>query len=517
MTAQLTPRLFKAASIISLAYIISRFMGYLRESMLAARFGASHTTDAYLVAQDLPTSLLAAVSMAIVMVFIPVYRQVAVQRGETDAWRLVNVVLNAAVVISVGVLAVSWLLAPTLVPKLVPGLPGDVQDLTIHLTRIMLPMMIFLSVTGVAMAVLNANRHFTAPALIGIVSNLAVIGVLLVVQGPAQIDWVAWAVVLGAAMGTLVQIPALWKSGFRYQPILDMADPVLAKIGRLVVPVMVSAGAAQMQGFVDRYMASGLAEGSISALNYAQRINTLPYGVVGVAVATVIYPSLAEYAAAGQVDDLRQTVTAGLRTLAWVLLPMAMGLYFFREPLIQLFFQRGAFDLRATEVTSQALRFLSIGILFFGWLDFLGRGFFALQDSLTPMWAGVGAVGLNVLFNLAFIRLLGLGGLALGTTLSTALAVGFLLWSLRRRVGPLGAGGLLRSVGISAVTAVAGGFVGRLVYGLVRSLLPGTSFWLLALALVTGLGVVVIVHVGLGLLAGEQEGRQVLARFRRRK
>lgn len=516
MTSHFSPRVFRAAGIISLAYVVSRVMGYLRESLLAARFGATHTTDAYLVAQDLPASLLAAVSISIVMVFIPVYRRAVIEHGENAAWRLVNVVLNATVLFSAGILAVGWALAPLFVPRLVPGLPADARELATHLTWIMLPMVIFLGMTGVATAVLNANRHFTVPALVGVVSNLSVIAALMVVSQPGQIAWVAWAVVFGAALGTAVQLPALHRAGFRYRAVLDLADPTLARIGQLVIPVMISAAAVQMQGFVDRYMASSLAEGSISALNYAQRINTLPYGVVGVAVATVIYPSLAEYAAAGKLDELRQTMTGGLRTLAWVLLPMATGLFFFREPMIQLFFQRGAFDLRATEVTAQALKFLSPGILFFGWLDVLSRGFFALQDSVTPMWAGLGAVALNVVLNIIFVRAFGLGGLALGTTLSTGLAVAYLLWQLRRRVGSLGMVGLLGSVAVSTVTSVAGGFAGRLVYAFVRAVLPGDTLLSLAVPLAAGLGSIVIVHAALGLLTGNREGLQLLSRMGRK-
>lgn len=510
-------RLFRAASIIALAYMFSRVMGYARESLLAARFGATHTTDAYLVAQELPNSLFQAVSMGLVMVFIPVYQQVLQRRGADVAGRIFRVVLNATLIGAVLLAALVWFMAPFLIPRLVPGLPDGALELAIRLTRIMLPMIVFLGITGVASAVLNAHRHFTAPALVALVSNLAVVGSLLLVTHPGQIDWVAHAVVAGAALGSVIQMPPLVRLGLRYRPVFDLTDPALAQMGRLAIPVIFTTGAAQLQTFVDRFMASGLAEGSISALSYAQRINTLPYGVVGVAVATVLYPGLAEHAASNRVDELRRIVTEGLRTLAYVLLPMAVGLLVFREPIIQLFFQRGAFDLRAADVTAQALLFLSPGILFFGWLDFLNRSFFALQDAVTPMWAGFVMVAGNVVLNLVFVRAFALGGLALGTSLSAAAAAGVLLWRLRQRVGPIGGAVLARSVTVSIGTSITGALVGHRFYGWLASLLPGNGLAEQTLRLAAGLGAIVAVHVGLGLVLGNRDGIELIARMRQRK
>lgn len=512
--------IFRAATLVSIALMASRVLGYVREALLASRFGATHTTDAYLTAQDIPTSLFAAISAALVMVFIPVYRNVVQKDGEEAGWRLVNTVMNATLLLAVVLMGVGWLVAPAVVPRLVPGLPQAALDLSVYLTRLMLPMMIFIALSGVASAVLNANQHFTAPALVGFMSNVAVVTGLLLVTSPTQINWVAWSVVAGSVLSAAIQVPGLPRLGYRYEWRLDWRDPGLHQILRLILPVILTTFAVQLQNFVDRFLASHLAEGSISALNYAVRVNSLPYGVIGAAITTVLYPNLAELVAAGQQDELKASVQRGLRTMAFVLLPMAIGLVVFRAPIVQLFFQRGAFDPRATEATAYALQFYAVGILFFGWLDFLNRCFFALQDTLTPMWAAIGMVVLNIGFNLALVGPLAHGGLALGTSLSTVVAVVVLLWRLQRRLGAIAGAGLLRAVGTSLGTAMVGALIGYITYGALGRVLPGTALLYLVVRLGAGLGLIVVVHVALALLLGNREvaetGAGLMRKFRRR-
>lgn len=507
MTAsQPVRRVFRAAGIITVALMLSRVLGYVREALLASRFGASHTTDAYLVAQDLPASLFAAISTALVMVFIPVYRSVVQERGEDAGWRFVNTVSNVVFVLALALVAIGWAAAPWLVPSLVPGLPEEALTLAVGLTRTMLPMMVFMAVSGVASALLNANHQFTLPALVGLSSNVVVIAALWMVGRPEQVYWVAWAVVAGAAAGALVQLPGIPSLGYRYHLRLDLRDPGFVQTLRLVGPVIITAITVQLQNFADRFLASGLAEGSISALNYAVRVNGLPYGVVGIAIATALYPSLAEDAAADRREKLANTVSRGLRTLAFVLLPMAAGLAVFAEPVVTAIFQRGAFDPAATAATAYALRFYALGILFFGWLDFLNRAFFALKDSLTPMWIGVAMVVMNIGLNVALVGPLAHGGLALGTSASTCIAVGVLLWRLTQKLPEFRLVEAIRPLVLSVGTAAAGALAGVLVYRTVAGWAPGLSLAHQAVRLTAGLGTIVVVHAGLGLAVGLQDG-----------
>lgn len=516
MTEPQSTSLFKAATFISVAYVLSRLLGYVREALLAARFGATHTTDAYLVAQEIPSFLFMAVGSALLMVFIPVYREVVIRRGEEAGWRLVNSMASATLLAALLITGLGWVLVPWLVPWLVPGLPETVQDLAVALTLVMLPMMAILGLSALASAVLNANRRFTLPALVSLVSNVLVIGALLVVSHSGQIYWVANAAVLGAVAGLVIQLPSLPRLGYRYRALLEWREPAIMQVGRLILPVAFTTGAIQLQNFTTRYMASHLAEGSISALNYAVRLNSLPYGVVGAAIATVLYPNLADQVATGRLDDLRRTIAGGLRLFGYILLPMAFGLFAFREPIVRMFFQRGAFNPQATTVTALALAYYAPGILFFGWLDFLSRCYFALQDPMTPMWTVFGMVAVTVGLNFVFIGPLAQGGLALATTLSTVVAVLYLLWRLQRRVGGLAVGELAWSTLFSAGTALVGTLGGVGLYNLAGAWLPGGRTLAEAARLGIGLGTVMVVHIGVGIALGFRDGTALAAMVGRR-
>lgn len=505
MTSSHAGSIVKAAGLVSVALALSRVLGYAREALLAARFGATYTTDAYVVAHDIPTTLFASISAALVMVFIPVYRNVLEQDGEQAGWRLVNTVLNASVLLAVVLMALGFVVAPMAVPLLVPGLPEQALNLATALTRTMLPMVLFVAIAGVGAAVLNANRRFTVPSLVGFVNNVAVVAALLLVTGATQIFWVAGAVVLGALLSAAIQLPLLPGLGFRYQLVIDWRNPWLRRILHLIVPVLITTIAVQLQNFVDRYLASRLAEGSISALNYAVRLNSLPYGVIGVAITTVLYPNLAELAARGERAEMRRTMARGLRTLAFVLVPMALAVIVFCQPLVQIVFQRGAFDPDATTATATALRFYAAGILFFGWIDFLNRCLFALQDTVTPMWVAVGMVGLNIGFSLLLVGPLAHGGLALGTSLSAAVGTGLLLLHLRRKLGRMEGSTLVRDLAMTVGTAIAGVAVGYVTSGAVARMVTGSGLVAQALRLGSGLAMVVLVHVTLAILLGNRE------------
>lgn len=498
-------RFFAAAGLVAALSILSRLLGYVREALLASRFGASAVTDAFLVAQEIPASIYFVISASLVLAFIPVYRSQVQKRGEAEAWRLFNAVLNVTGVISVLLLVVGWVLAPLYMPLLVPGFPEEAVALVVKLTRTMLPLLLIMGMNGLAGAVLNARERFGAPALVGFLSNLIVVAALFLVTEPSQIIWVAVAVVLGGLLGMLVQVALLPGLGYRYQARIDWQDPMLGLVGRLIVPVVIATSVSQIQTFATRLVASNLAEGTISALNYANRIAALPYGVIGVAVTTVIFPILAEQGAGGRLDELRETIARGMRILAFLLIPMAVGTFLFGEPLIQLVFERGAFTAEDTRVTGLALQYYCLGILFMGWVDLFNRTLYAVQDSTGPMIAAIVTVGLNVVGNWLLVGPLGHGGLALSASLSYAVGVLLLLWRVRQRLGALPHWEVLRSLIGSLAGSLLGGVAGWGLLALGTALL-GHGRLVQGGLVLGGLLLVVLCHVGLALGLRTTEG-----------
>ncbi len=497
-----------AVSLVALAAVLSRLLGYVREMLLAAKFGATGVTDAYLVAQEIPGAIYFVVSSSLVLAFIPVYREVVERWGEEAAWRLVNTVLNVATLAFAALWLVGELAAPALIPLLAPGFSAESERLAVSLTRVMLPILLLVSLSGLSAGVLNAHRRFAAPAFFGLASNLVVVVTLLWVQEAGQISWVAYSLVGGWALGALIQLVDLLRTGYRYRPVMDLAEPALGRVWRMLLPVLVATSVTQVQTFAARVVASHLAEGTISFLNYAVRISQLPFNVIGLALTTVIYPTLAEQSASGGQDELKETLRDGLRRLAFLLVPMAVGTALFAVPIVRVVFERGAFTPDDTRMTAAALQFYAIGILFTGWVDMLNRTFYAVQDSLTPMWTALVMIAFNIVLNVALVGPLGHAGLALSASLAPFLGSLVLLARLRMRLGRLGGREIAGSLLTYLATSGAGALLGWLVWqGGVRFLGNGTLAQLILLIL--ALGAIVVVHVAAALLLRTPDGAEL--------
>lgn len=508
MPANQRKSLVGAASLVALALVLSRILGYGREVLLAAKFGASNITDAYLVAQEIPGAIYHTVSISMVLAFIPVYREVVQKRGAEAAWRLVNSVLNVTVLLFAGLWLVGELAAPLYIPLLAPGFTKQALALTISLTRAMLPLLIIVAVTGLTAAVLNANRRFGPPAFFGLASNLVVVGTLVIASRPEHIYWVAYAVVAGGLLGALIQVLSMPRVGYRYQLAFDVRDPALRRVWTLLVPVMVATSVIQVQTFAARFVASHLEEGTISFLNYASRVSALPFTVIGLAVTTVIFPTLAEHGAAGRITDLRETLKSGMRTLAFLLTPMAVGVLVFADPITRLMFERGAFTADDTRMTAYALQFFSLGILFVGWVDMLNRAFYALQDSITPMLMATVMIGLNIALNFLLVDVMGHGGLALSASVAPLVGCLLLLWRLRPRIGAVGFWEMARALLSYVVTSLLGAGTGWWVLRLGTAAL-GESLFIQALLLAVALSLVLVVHVGAAILFKTPDGDEI--------
>ncbi|WP_259500540.1 murein biosynthesis integral membrane protein MurJ [Desulfofundulus thermocisternus] len=442
------------------ATILSKIMGFGREAVLAAVFGASAATDAYLVAMIIPVLLFGLVGTTITTVGIPFFSEYlhrAEKRSELPEliWTCFHAVTGILLVVALlGIPAAPWL-----VGILAPGFGPEQAELTTRLVRVLLPMVVIMGMVGWAQGVLNAHQHFAAPAFMGIPYNIIMITGILLAGAYGGIAGVAWATVLATASQFFIQLPALYRRGITYRPVFNHRHPALKKMLWLAGPVLIGVGANQLNVIVDRMLASGLAEGSISALNYAQRVLNLPQGLFAVPLITVLYPALTERRALEDAAGFRAGLVRGLRVLAFVLVPLTVGMMVLREDLVRFIFQRGAFDSRDAAMTAVALFFYTPGLLFLMWREFLNRAFYALQDTWTPMTTGLAAVAVNIALNLILVRYLGLAGLALATSAAAGVGCLLLFWLLRRRLGHIGGRVLVGQVGRVLVSSLLMGLL----------------------------------------------------------
>jgi len=446
-----------AAIIVAVGFLGSRLLGVVRTMAIADAFGTTPDLDAYWVAFRLPDlifQVLAGAAMG--SAFIPTFARYVAQKDKEEAWRLASSVLNLVAVLT-GVLAVAAvILAPWLVPLMAPGLEEGLQDKAVELTRIMLVSPVLFAISGMFTGILNARQHFFLAALAPMFYNLSIIFGAVFLSGPWGVQGLAAGVVLGSGLHLLVQVPGLLGVGMRYHLEAHWRHPGVREVGRLMLPRMAGLAAAQVNFVVAIFFASRLEEGSISALNYAWMLAIMPLALFGVAIATAVFPTMAQQVATDSLDRMQRTLYASLRYILFLIIPASVGLILLRDPLVSLLLERGEFDPRSASITSSALLFYSFGLFAHSGVEILSRGFYALRDTRTPVALAVLSMVLNLLFSIALVGPMEHDGLALAMSLATIVEASLLFIVLRGRLAGPGAGlasFLLRTIVATALMA----------------------------------------------------------------
>ncbi|OPY56453.1 MAG: putative peptidoglycan biosynthesis protein MurJ [Pelotomaculum sp. PtaU1.Bin035] len=432
-----TGTIARVAIVLVLFNVASKLTALVREVVIARQFGATSAMDAYLVAFSFPSVLFYLFTGALATVVVPVYSEYAARGRDREARDLFGTFFNLLLLLLVLATIAGLILAPWLVKLLAPGFQGDTVSLAVKLTRWMFPLLIFSGLSALFSGLLNARNIFAVTALNGPLSNLAVIIAVLALGNLWGVYGMALGVLAGGAAGAVVQLPALRRTGFHFRPGVALNHPDLKKIFKLVLPITLGMSISETYILIDRFLASGLAEGSISALNYANRLIQLPLGLFVTAVGTAVFPSLTRRAAENDLRGLGEGVRRSLRLVILTCAPAAVVLLVLREPLVTLFFQRGAFDARAADMTAVALFFYSFGLIGQAGEFILARGFFSLQDTRTPMILSAVAVAVNLALSLALIGPLRHGGLALANSVAALANMVMLAIYLNRRVACL--------------------------------------------------------------------------------
>jgi putative peptidoglycan lipid II flippase len=443
----MSSRLARSAGVISAATMASRLLGVGRELVLAALFGAGDAMDAFFVAFRIPNlvrDLFAEGAMS--AAFVPTFTRYLTTSGKPSAWRLGRLVLTALVLVT-GALVVAGIVFADPLVRVIAGDYATVPaklELTILLTRIMLPFLTMVAIAVAMMGMLNALRHFFVPALSPAMFNVATIACAFLVV--PIMPMVGWPPIAGIAIGTLVgglgqiliQWPVLRREGFRFRPVVDLEDPGLREVLLLMGPGTVGLAAVQINIFVNTVLATGEGTGAVSWLSYAFRLMYLPIGLFGVSIATAALPEISRHAAVHDTDGLKRTLSSGLRMMLMLNVPATVGLVALAVPVVSLIFERGRFALdQSTGPTAAALMCYAPGLVGYSVVKIASPTFYALRDSRTPVLVSVGSVLVNLFLNLAFVRVLGYRGLALGTALAALFNASVLLALLRRRLGGL--------------------------------------------------------------------------------
>jgi putative peptidoglycan lipid II flippase len=458
-------QLARAATLVMAAFVLSRLLGLGREIFIGSQFGTSRELDAYLAAFRIPDLIFQLIAGgALGSAFIPTFTGYLVEERSSEAWSLASSIVNLVLIILTLCAVLAALLSPWLVGHVVaPGFTPEQQQLTVRLMRVMLLSTIVFGVSGVAMSILNSYRHFLLPALAPAVYNLCIIGGAAFLAPSLGVFGLALGVVAGSLMHLGIQIPQLLRKGLCYRPVIDVSQPGVREVGRLMLPRVLGLAAVQINFLVNTFLASGLAGGSLAALNYAWMLMLLPQGVFAMGIATAAFPTFSDLAARGKRRELKETLSATLRLILYLAVPSTVALILLREPLINLLLQRGRFDPSSTATVAWALQFYALGLVAHSALEIVTRAFYSLHDTRTPVVVGVAAMGVNIILSLLLLAPLLHGGLALANSLATVGETAVLLIIIRRRLGGLQGRGLLWSATKTLVASLVMA-AGLLVY-----------------------------------------------------
>jgi putative peptidoglycan lipid II flippase len=471
-------RIARASLIIAFFFGVDKILGLLRQVLFNRQFGPVER-DIFFVSNNIPDLLSALISGgALGIALIPVLTEHLEEKGRQGAWALFSRILNLAFLVTAAISLVIILLAEPLIEHLIaPGF-ADPQKwaLTASLMRLDLLAILIFSISGLVMAGLQANQHFTAPAMAPAMYNIGQIVGIVLLSRWYGIYGMVFGVILGALLHLGIQVPALLRYGFRWRPLIGLSDPGVRQVLTLMGPRVISMLCLHFYFLARDRFASFYQEGGVSALNNGWFIMQLPETLIGTAIAIALLPSLAEYVTRGEEQAFRQTINRALRAMLALTLPSAAILAAGMRPLIDLVFN---FDPQETEMTVWATRAFLLGLVGHCWLEVGVRSWYARQNARIPLLGAVFLISLYLPLATLLPRAFGHTGLALADTLAfTSQALLLLILLNRRHAGLLQVQGTLLRAALGALVG------GALTYAAL--LLPLPTLPLAALAMAAG-------------------------------
>jgi putative peptidoglycan lipid II flippase len=500
-TTSPTPSIARAAGTVMLAYLFGQLIGLAAKIIIGAAFDAGAELDAFYAANR-PSETLVTILAGGILVssFIPVFVKFLVGEDRPSAWKLASATFNLILLIAAALALVTGGLAEPIVRYILGrDFPPAEQALTVELLRIQLPSVVFFSLSGISVGILNSHQKFLIPALAPAMYQLGQILGAVLLAPSIGIHGLAWGVVVGSALALLIQTPSLLRLGGRYSLTLGLRNPAVGEVFLLMAPRMFGAAAVQAMLWVNTLLASRY-DGAVYALTLGFMMMYMAQAAIAQSAATAVMPTFSVQYAQGKLDELRRMLASVIRAEILLSLPASAGLIVLSIPIIGFLYQRNAFTAETTRMVAWALVWYSAGLLFHAVLEVLVRAFYAMHDTKTPVLVGAAAmtvsIFLSLLFSTLFERLgwMPHGGLALAVSVATALEATTLFLLIRRRLGgihgvEIGRGfgaAAIGTLGLAAVllaweralrsapaalTALGGVALGAAVYGLTLILL----------------------------------------------
>ena len=490
----------KAVSFMMMITLTGKVLGLVREQFLAANYGLGMEASAFMVASRIPRTFFDAVfASAISASFIPIFNEYLKKKGKDEAFLLANRFITLIATVTVIMMLLGIVFSKEFVWLFANGFDANTAELSASLSRLLFPTILFTAIAFSFVGILQSLDEFNIPAAISVASNAIIILYFIFFNEKFGIYGLTSAFLIGWAMQAFIQIPSLQRKGYWYRPNFHFRDAGLKKIGRLMLPVMISTWVQPINFMINCRFASQLHAGKqgVAALEYANNLYTIIVGVFVLAIANLIFPRLSRIS--GEEDRLEfgTTVKVTLRSMMFLLVPMMVGMMALSRPLVALIYERGDFGADGTLLTSTALFFFSLGVLGYGVQTILSRAFYANQDGKTPFYSGIVSVVTNAVLCGLLIEPMGLGGLALSAAVSSLVSAAVLMGPAVKRYPEIIDKKLIISIGKMAICAAV---MLLFVLGSFRILEPRMGTGLLGRIVVLGIptGIGVVAYMALG-------------------
>ncbi len=440
-------KIAKAAGIIIAVGFVSSIIGLAREIVIATQFGASAKTDAFVMSVNIPEAIMNLFAGgALVAAFLPVFSGLLAQKREQDAWRVAGGILNIIIILLGGLTVLGIIFTPQLVHLFAPGFVSEPETfkVTVMLTRITFPAMLFFGIATLFKGILHSFERFTVPAFTPLVLNLWIIFGATVLGGyfDQPVAGLAVGFLIGSLSQALIQLPLVLKQGKIIQKGLNLSDPDVRRVGKLIAPLVFGEVFGRLNVIVDRIIASFLFPGSIAALNFANKLVKMPVRTIGGSASSAMFPAMSKQLARGEEKEFWLTLEKAIRLIFFITIPIMVWCALFRLTIVKVVFQRGMFGEKDTLLTSVALLFFSFEITAGSLGHILNRAFFARHDTVTPIIANIISMLVKICLSVSLVwwwyqqnQTLALAGIALATAVSSWLKASILLGFLIRKGG----------------------------------------------------------------------------------
>lgn len=488
--------LAKSAFWLMVVTMLSKVLGFGREIILGYFYGTSAYSDVYIVSMNIPLVVFSSIGVALVTTFIPLYQEVLSEKGSKRALKFSNNIMSIVLILSILLGILGYIFAEPLVKLFAMHYTGEKLILAVKFVRIMIGGVVFIGLSNLMTSYLQIQGDFTIPGMIGFPNNIVIIISIILSATTGNIYILAVGTLIGMASQFVFQVPFAIKKGYRFKPTIDIKDEYLRKMLWLVMPVLIGVAVNQVNTMVDRSLASGLGDGVITALNNANRLNGFVMGLFISTLGAVIYPTLSKLSTENNKEKFAESVSNSVNCVNLLVMPASIGAIVLATPVVRILFERGAFDDRSTALTATALVFYSVGMIGFGLREILSKVFYSLKDTKTPMINGIIAVILNIVLNIVLVKVMGHGGLALATSLSSIICILLLFISLKKKIGYYGQDKIRSTFIKTLVASLVMGVVTYFVYKFLSGIL-GLGFIQEAISLGTSIAIGGVIYLAL--------------------